>query len=363
MTPGAGAAAIRDAMPRGLTSAEGLFVCPSCRGALSWETSLRCAACATTYLAADGTPCFNDRGTYHGPIPPRPEMHRLLALARDIGYRAVLEEHLRATDPDLARYLTDTRRADGLALLPLQGTERVLDFGCSFGVLSRRLASAAAQVVALDVTHEKLQFLGLVASQDGIANLVPVCNGDPVRLPFADGSFDWVILNAVFEYLPRATGEPDVRRGHLRVLREIGRVLRPGGGVYLATKNRLSYGALRSRRFHQLLPRPVARRLLGGGHRRDPDRHVIYTLGGYRRLFRDAGFTVSAAYWALPTLWYPRQMVALTRGRAAAARDVRRVTSAGGAKRAGWLAAAATGLLPLVVPNYVFLLRWRGAGR
>ena len=336
-----------------------LFACPTCWSALAWGSGLRCEACGRGYLSPDGVPCFNDTGTYHGPILPKPEMAQALALARTEGYRAVLRGYFAERDPELVRYISDRERTAGLRLLELSGDERILDFGCAFGLFSTSLAARAKLVVALDVTHEKLAFLTIMRDQDGLSNLVPVCNGDAVRLPFADGYFDWIILNAVFEYLPRSIDPEDVRTAHLRALREFSRVLKPDGRIYLATKNRFSYGALlggkdHGPRFASVLPRRAAR-VVFRATRTDPSRHVVHSFREYRRLLEQAGFPSAAFYWAFPTLWYPRHLVPLSGSRAETLAALRNISVTGALKRACLTAAARSGLLPALVPNYIIL--------
>ena len=184
---------------------------------------------------------------------------------------------------------------------------------------------------------------------------MPVCSGRPAELPFTDGYFDWVVLNAVFEYLPQAIDAPDVRTAHARALREFARVLRPGGRLYLATKNRFSYNAFRERRT-ALLPRALAHRL-ARGTMGDPYRQVLHGLRGYRRLLREAGFQASECRWALPGLWYPTHFVRLSEARARTIADLRAAAGGGSRKRAALLLLARLGLLPFLAPNYLVLAR------
>lgn len=341
-------------------AADDLLACPACRAPLSWRADLRCAACGRGYLGSDGVACFNDRGTYHGPIPPKPQMRAAIELARTEGYRAVLAGYLSALDPGFVRYISAEERTGGLELMGLSGDERILDFGCAFGNFSVRLARRAQLVVALDVTHEKLEFLSVVKQQDDLDNLVPVCNGDPLRLPFADAAFDWVILNAVFEYLPQAIDVADVREAHLLALKEMHRVLRPGGRLYLATKNRFSYRSVLGARDHDrlrftsLLPRRAAdalSRARGNG----PYRIVTHSLRGYARLLDDARFRSRYFRWPLPDLWYPDVFVPLDGSRAELVRSLRGLVTARTLKRAAWMAAARLGVLPGLVPHYVVI--------
>jgi SAM-dependent methyltransferase len=339
---------------------ESPFACPRCRVALDFEHRLECPRCGTRYQGADGVASFNDAGLHHGPILPKAQMAEVLALVREKGYRYVVGEYLAERDPDFARYISARARTGGLALLPLRGDERVLDFGCAFGVLALELAKRAALVVALDVTREKIEFLEIVRRQDVLKTFFPVCNGDPLRLPFLDGFFDAIVLNAVFEYLPKSIAVRSVRNAHLLALREVGRVLRPGGRLYLATKNRYGYSMLLGARDHDglrftsVLPRAAAE-WLTRAWRGGPYRTVTHSFGGYRRLLREAGFRHATVYWPLPSLQYPERFVPLTgtrhelRAALAAVKPARTVTGF------CWHAAARLGLVPWLAPQYVMV--------
>ena len=92
---------------------------------------------------------------------------------------------------------------------------RVLDAGCGDGVFARAVAAPA--VVGVDMGAamvDRARMRGVDARQARIE-----------ELPFADGEFDVVVCNWVLYHLP------DVDAG----LRELARVLRPGGrfvGIY-----------------------------------------------------------------------------------------------------------------------------------
>ena len=98
--------------------------------------------------------------------------------------------------------------------------ETVLDIGCGVGRLTRALADRAAHVHGIDVSAEMItRARGHLADRTNVT----LHHGDGLSLaPLADGSVDGVVSLVVFQHIP----DPAVTLGYVR---EIGRVLRPGG--------------------------------------------------------------------------------------------------------------------------------------
>ncbi|MHC0432649.1 class I SAM-dependent methyltransferase [Streptomyces sp. O3] len=94
----------------------------------------------------------------------------------------------------------------------------VLEIGAGAAQCSRWLARQGARPVALDLSHRQLQHARRIGA-DYTAS-VPLVQADAGALPFADGSFD--LACSAYGALPFVA---DPRR----VLREVRRVLRPGG--------------------------------------------------------------------------------------------------------------------------------------
>jgi SAM-dependent methyltransferase len=96
----------------------------------------------------------------------------------------------------------------------------VLDIGCGVGRLTRVLARRARQVVALDVASEMLE---RARRHNADLDNVTWVKGDGTSLrPVEDGSVDACVSYVVFQHIP----DPAVQLGYVR---EMGRVLRPGG--------------------------------------------------------------------------------------------------------------------------------------
>jgi ubiquinone/menaquinone biosynthesis C-methylase UbiE len=114
------------------------------------------------------------------------------------------------------------------------GDETVLDVGCGRGLLlisaAQRLTRGRAIGVDIwspvDLSDNRPEATLENARRAGVADRVEVRNGDARRLPFADATFDVVVSNLVLHNIP---GKEDRRRA----LREVARVLKPGGRVAL----------------------------------------------------------------------------------------------------------------------------------
>lgn len=121
-----------------------------------------------------------------------------------------------------------------LERVPWRGDERVLDVGCGRGLLTvgaaRRVPNGS--VVGVDVwnptalTGNRADSVLHNAEVEGVANRVEAKQGDARQLPFADASFDVVLSNYVVH-------EMKTREDRERMMREVARVLKPGGRVAL----------------------------------------------------------------------------------------------------------------------------------
>jgi ubiquinone/menaquinone biosynthesis C-methylase UbiE len=106
-------------------------------------------------------------------------------------------------------------------ILAPQAGERVLEIGPGTGYYTLDMAEwvgPQGRVEIFDLQREFLDHVMRRAGEGGLSNVVPA-QGDATALPYEDGSVDAVVLTAVLGEIP----DP------VAALREIGRVLRPGG--------------------------------------------------------------------------------------------------------------------------------------
>jgi SAM-dependent methyltransferase len=109
--------------------------------------------------------------------------------------------------------------------LDLRAGHRLLDMGCGGGRHAFAAMRRGATVIALDYDAAELKDVQAIAGAMVDAGEVPadtpggVVNGDALRLPFPDASFDRVIASEVLEHI----------WGDESAIAELVRVLRPGG--------------------------------------------------------------------------------------------------------------------------------------
>ena len=115
--------------------------------------------------------------------------------------------------------------------LDLRPSERVLDLAAGTGVSTIELARSGAYAVGCDFSLGML--LAGRARHD--RRQVPLIAGDALRLPFADGAFDAVTISFGLRNVA------DVGQA----LREMARVVRPGGRLVICEFSRPTFGPFR----------------------------------------------------------------------------------------------------------------------
>ncbi len=112
--------------------------------------------------------------------------------------------------------------------LEIEPRDELVEIGCGLGRLTRPLAARARSVAALDVSPRMLE---LARSQNPeLANVDWVLGDGRTLAPLGDDSADGVFSHVVFQHLP----DPAITLGYVR---EMGRVLRPGGWAGFQVSN------------------------------------------------------------------------------------------------------------------------------
>lgn len=107
---------------------------------------------------------------------------------------------------------------------------RILDLGCGTGAMLEWLRRfPGARVAGLDVSMDALAF----CQARGYRELI---QGSAQELPFSDGSFNLVVCTDVLQHLPDPPGDG-------AALKEAGRVLAPGGYIYIRTNSQFGLGS------------------------------------------------------------------------------------------------------------------------
>jgi SAM-dependent methyltransferase len=126
-------------------------------------------------------------------------------------------------DADLLWCPEGLREADAHLLGDVRGRE-VLEVGCGAAQGGRWLVAQGARVTAFDVSRGQLDLARRLDRRTGIT--VPTVQADAQRLPFRDASFD--VVASAFGAVPFVSDSAGV-------MREVARVLRPGGRFVFST--------------------------------------------------------------------------------------------------------------------------------
>jgi len=283
------------------------FSCKSCAEPTSAAKLVhgRCPACDVVLLDDDGLFDFRtEDADYYFADVPRSEIDELLQGLKENGWHEALrlvERKYGATKPQLVKLMADSTRASWVYLTRPAAFNDALEIGCGWGGSVPTLASQFDNVIAVDLTRERIHFAKMRCLEMGIKNANFGIGFDSPNLPYASESFDLVAMNGVLAYTPLLfPGNP--REAQLEFLREVCRIVRPGGAIYVGSQNRFGWPYLLGTRDHSglkwtsAMPRWMANlycRLLKGTEYRTPK----FSANGYKKLLKEAGFRDVDVYW------------------------------------------------------------------
>ncbi len=164
-------------------------------------------------------------------------------------------------------------RESVMKMIDVKEGEAVLDAGCGLGYFLLKLQSSGAQLHGMDVSPESVEYVK--------KHITPNAKVGAVEdIPYPDNTFDKVLFCEVIEHV-----EDDAK-----VLREIRRVLKPGGRVVITTPSLKGFRATAKLKqlghhhggeFHYrdgYMPKDLERKLTENGYRHVETRQSIFLL-------------------------------------------------------------------------------------
>jgi SAM-dependent methyltransferase len=135
----------------------------------------------------------------------------------------------REAESPYRRYKSERDRQLALHLLELKDGDRVLEIGCGYGWISQALIrSARIKWVGIDLSNSMMQHC-LQTIPGGFGALA-----DALLLPFHTGVFDTILCSGVLMHV----------EDEVKALKEMVRVLKPGGRLVISGNNLFSPFAL-----------------------------------------------------------------------------------------------------------------------
>jgi SAM-dependent methyltransferase len=212
-----------------------------------------------------------------------------------VSYDALIQQHFRSTLPYWERIYADRtvygriyqeRARRALACVDsigLRADAPVLEIGCGPGVIATAMARKGLTVWAIDSLEEMVERTNAMAHQAGLGSRVLAQVGHISTVPFADATFELVVVIGVSEWLLSLT----------HPLREIFRVLKPGGHLIISADNNWPLHQILDPVFNPAL-KPVKRRighlLRALGRRTRQPRFHAYSLRRFDDELAHAGF-------------------------------------------------------------------------
>lgn len=113
-----------------------------------------------------------------------------------------------------------------------KGYKTFLDIGCGFGRNTIFMAKSGFDVSTFDLSEHSVEVTKQKAEDAGV-KLKDICTADMLKIPYKDNSFDCILALNVISHTDK--------EGFNQILKEIKRVLKPGGEVYFTVGSKESY--------------------------------------------------------------------------------------------------------------------------
>jgi cyclopropane fatty-acyl-phospholipid synthase-like methyltransferase len=239
--------------------------------------------------------------------------------------RMPVKKAIEATQPQHMEVIFSEKRAAGIELLKLKGTEVAVDLGCMWGALTIPLAKQAGQVLGIDQTLESLRFSEARAQEEHLKNVHFLC-GNLRNIELPKETFDVAVVNGVLEWVPEfekvvvddyvfgaKKTEKKGNPGEMQkaFLHNVLSGLKSNGRLMLAIENRYDYKMFfglpdphTGTYFTTIVPRWMAN-LISKVTRQREYRPWIYSFPEIEALLREVGFSKVSLYACWPDYRVP----------------------------------------------------------
>jgi ubiquinone/menaquinone biosynthesis C-methylase UbiE len=292
-----------------------LLICTRCKDRLVRDGNvLACKTCGAEYKYENEIYDFLGDSHYYWNELTVEETHNFLETAKLKGWKnAVRSQSVK--HPDFNEYGMGRSRIDWLFhCIDFSRTDTCLDIGSGWGAISFTLSSYFKDVWSLEAVKQRIDFQRIRQQEENIKN-VHFVRSDWLKLPFQDNYFDIVCANGVLEWVGLSDYSKNPRDLQIEFLKEIQRVLKPDGCLYIGIENRFGFGSFLGNidhsglRFTSVLPRKISDIIVklspkSGKYRQHNEmerwpnyRTYTYSLFGYTDLLKKGNFSQVDYYW------------------------------------------------------------------
>jgi SAM-dependent methyltransferase len=292
-----------------------LLICPKCKDRLIKNGNIvTCNTCGEEYKCENEIYDFLGDAPYYWNELTVQETDEFLETARLKGWKDAVRT-ISVKNREFDEYVMSRGRIDWLFhCVDFSRTNTCLDIGSGWGAISFTLSSYFDEVWSLEAIKQRIDFQKIRQEQENIKNIHFV-RSDWLKLPFQDNYFDVVCANGVLEWVGLSDYSKNPRELQIEFLKEIQRVLKPDGCLYIGIENRFGFGSFIGNidhsglRFTSILPRKISDIIIrlssvSGKYRQHnelgswPDyRTYTYSLCGYSDLLNESDFNQVDFYW------------------------------------------------------------------
>jgi len=285
------------------------LVCPKCKNNLiKLNEIFICRICNLEYTMNDGIYDFlGDINSFYSELSIE-EMNKILNIAEISGWRTAVRE-IGLKYPFITEVFLNNTRVDWLFhCLDLSKTGSCLELGSGWGTTVFCLARYFDEVWSFDSIKQRLEFQRIRQNQDKIKN-IKFGRTSLLSLPFQDNYFDLVATKNYMNGL-NFKNNSNTRKDQLGFLKEIRRILKPGGCLYIGSPNGIKFTSF----FHKnnsnvyLFTDDLSNKntILNNAPKFKQNDIINnelnffnYSYYGFKKILKEAGFSNIEFYWTL----------------------------------------------------------------